>query len=177
MTLNGEQAMKAIDIVRRALALADKATMELIEDMRDAPLTQPTPRGGNHPLWVLGHITLVEGNIPHVLFGEPNPVARWAPLFAPGTEPTADASAYPPFEEVLRTYRDLRARNLRILEELGDEGLKRPTKAPPRGMEHVLGTAADTFLLIAMHQMSHRGQVADARRVLGRKAMFTPSLD
>src|SRR3954464_719809 len=111
--------MKAIDVVRNALALADRATLALIEDMRDAPLTQPTPRGGNHPLWVLGHITFIEGNIPHVLFGEPNPVEHWAPLFAAGTEPTSDAGAYPAFEEVLRTYRDLRARNMQILEQLG----------------------------------------------------------
>src|SRR3954464_15343058 len=108
--------MKAIDVIRRALQFADRATLELIEDMRDAALTQPTPRGGNHPLWVLGHITFVEGNVPHVLFGEPNPVAHWAPLFAPGTQPTPDAAASPPFEEVLRTYRDLRARNLETLE-------------------------------------------------------------
>lgn len=169
--------MKAIDAIRKALEFSDRNTLNLIEDMRDAALTQPTPRGGNHPLWVLGHITFVEGNIPRVIFGEPNPVAKWAPLFAPGTEPTTDAAAYPPFEEVLRTYRDLRARNLRILEELGEAGLDRPTKAPPRGLEHVLGTVGDTFLTIALHQMSHRGQVADARRAIGRKAIFTPSLD
>src|SRR5436190_22757018 len=107
--------MKAIDVIRHALQTSDRAVMQLVEDMRDAALTQPTPRGGNHPHWVLGHITLIEGNIPHVLFGEPNPVARWAPLFGPGTEPCADAAAYPPFEEVLRTYRDLPARNWKVL--------------------------------------------------------------
>lgn len=168
--------MKAIDVIRNAMEVSDRNTLSLIEDMRDAALTQPTPRGGNHPLWVLGHITLVEGNIPKVIFGEPNPVAHWAPLFAPGTEPTADASAYPPFEEVLRTYRDLRARNMRILEELGDEGLDRKTAAPPKGLEHVLGTVGTAFLTVAMHQMSHRGQVADCRRVAGREPIFTPRL-
>ena len=63
--------MKAIDVIRTALALTERATLQLIEDMRDAPVTSPTPRGGNHPLWILGHITWVEGNVPHVLFGEP----------------------------------------------------------------------------------------------------------
>jgi uncharacterized damage-inducible protein DinB len=169
--------MKAIDIIRTALNTSDKATLQLIEDMRDAALTQPTPRGGNHPLWVLGHITLVEGNVPHVLFGEPNPVANWAPLFAPGTEPRADTAAYPSFEEVLRTYRDLRERNLKILEEIGEDGLDRPTVAPPKGLEDVLGTAGKAFLVIALHQMSHRGQVADARRTAGRKPVFTPQIN
>ena len=166
--------MKAIDAIRNALAIGDRATMGLIEDMRDAAMTQPTARGGNHPLWVLGHLTLTEGNIPHVLFGESNPVERWGPLFGPGTEPTTNASDYPPFDEILRAYRDLRARNLQILEQLGEAGLDRPTKAPIAGLEQVMRTAGDTFLLIAMHQMNHRGQVADARRAAGRKPVFTP---
>jgi hypothetical protein len=169
--------MKAIDLIRGALQMSDGATLQLVEDMRDAALTQPTPRGGNHPLWVLGHITFTEGNVPHVLFGEPNPIAKWAPLFAPGTEPRTDAAAYPSFEELLRTYRDLRARNLKILEDLGEEGLDRPTVAPPKGLEAALGTAGQAFLVIALHQMNHRGQVADARRTVGRKPVFTPNFN
>ena len=169
--------MNAIDVIRSAMQTSEQAVLQLAEDMRDVPLTQPTPRGGNHPLWVLGHLTLVEGNIPQVLFGEPNPVAHWAPIFAPGTEPTTDPSAYPSFEEVLRMYRDLRARNLQILQQLGEAGLDRPTKSPPQGLEQMLRTAGDTFLLIALHQMSHRGQLADARRAAGRKPIFTPVIN
>jgi uncharacterized damage-inducible protein DinB len=169
--------MKAIDVIRAAMQTSDQSIMMLVEDLHDMPLTPPTPRGGNHPLWVLGHITFVEGNLAHVVLGEPNPVARWAPLFAPGTEPGSDAAAYPSFEEVLRTYRELRARNLKLLDEIGDAGLDRPTKAPPRGMESLLSTVGRTFLIIAMHHMSHRGQLADARRAAGRKPIFTPALD
>jgi len=83
----------------------------------------------------------------------------------------------PPFEEVLRTYLDLHARNLQILERLGEAGLAQRTKSPPRGLESMLGTAGDTFLLTALHRMSHRGQLADARRALGRKPIFTPSFE
>jgi hypothetical protein len=169
--------MKAIDLIRFAMQISDGAVLGLIQDMQDAPLTSPTPRGGNHPLWVLGHITFVEGSIPHVLFGEPNPVAHWAPLFAAGAEPVTDPGAYPPFDEILRTYRDLRTRNLQILEQIGEAGLDRATKSPPRGLENVLRTFGETFLVIALHQMSHRGQVADARRALGRKPIFTPGID
>ena len=100
--------MKATDLIRKAFAVSDDFTMKLLEDMRDAPLTQPTPRGGNHPLWVLGHMTWVEGTVPLVIFGEPNPVEDWAQLFAAGTEPVADASVYPSFDEVFKKYRELR---------------------------------------------------------------------
>jgi len=169
--------MTAIDVIRSAMQNCERATMQLIDDMSDAPFTQPTARGGNHPLWVLGHLTFIEGSVPHVLFGEPNPVAHWAPLFAPGTQPTTDAGVYPSLDELRRTYRDLRARNLQILEQLGEAGLDRPTKAPPRGLEGILRTAGDTFLVMALHQMNHRGQVADARRVAGREPVFTPGVD
>ncbi|HVT89063.1 MAG TPA: DinB family protein [Tepidisphaeraceae bacterium] len=166
--------MKAIDLIRNALVMTDMATMMLVDDLRDAPLTSPTVKGGNHPLWVLGHLTYVEGNIPRIIFGEPNPVDKWKHLFAAGTEPQPNGSAYPSYDEILRTYKELRARNLKTLDELGEAGLDRPTKSPPRGLEQALQTAGQTFLVIAMHQMNHRGQLADARRTLGRAPMFTP---
>lgn len=166
--------MKAIDLIKMALQSSDQFTTQLIEDMRDAPLTQPTPHGGNHPLWVLGHLAIGEGLIREVILGEPNPVAHWQNLFGFGSEPTADGSDYPSFDDVLEKYRELRAANMKLLDELGDEGLDRPTKSPPPGLEELFQTAGQTFLLTALHRMNHRGQVADARRVAGRKPMFTP---
>jgi hypothetical protein len=168
--------MKAIDSIRTALNLGDFAMMMLIDDIKDAPLTAPTPRGGNHPLWVLGHITFIEANLPHVLFGEPNPLASWAPLFAPGSEPKPDGADCPSIEEVIRTYRDLRAKNIQMLEQIGEAGLDRPTVAPPKGLEDIMKTFGEAFLVMALHQMSHRGQIADSRRALGRAPLFTPGV-
>ena len=169
--------MKAIELVRWAMQLTDEGTAALVADMRDAALTQPTRgadgRGaGNHPLWLLGHLAFLEGSIPQVLLGEPNPVAHWAPLFAAGTRPKADAGAYPPFDEVLAKYRALRARNLRLLDDVGDEGLDRVPKNVPPGFEDAMKTFGHTFLLIALHNMVHYGQVADARRAAGRKPLM-----
>ncbi len=63
---------------------------------------------------------------------------------------------------------------MKALEELGETSLDRPTQKPPRGLEKVLATVGQTYLTIAMHHMSHGGQVADARRAAHRKPMFTP---
>src|SRR4051794_27811702 len=115
--------MKAIDLIRCALQKTDEWAAWSANDMRDAPLTQPTARGGNHPLWIFGHLAVVEGSMSQILFGEPNPVEHWKPLFGQGTQPTTDAAAYPPYDEVLATYRDLRAKTLARLEEIGEEGL------------------------------------------------------
>jgi len=166
--------MKAIDAIKTALEASDKSVMMLLDDMKDAPMTCPTPRGGNHPLWVAGHIAFVEANVPHILLGEPNPLAHWAPMFSAGSEPATDPAAYPPYEQIIKAYRDARGRNLKLLDEVGEAGLDRPTKAPPRGLEQVLGTFGNTFLIIGMHHMNHRGQLADARRAAGRKPIFTP---
>ena len=37
--------MKAIDLIRTAMQMGDRSVMQLVEDMRDAPLTAPTPPG------------------------------------------------------------------------------------------------------------------------------------
>ena len=165
--------MNAIDLIRWAMQMTDQGTAALVADMGgDAALTQPTSRGGNHPLWVLGHLAYIEGSVPHVLLGEPNPVAHWEPLFAPGTQPTPDAGRYPSFDEVLATYRELRARNLKLLDEVGEAGLGRAPRHVPPGFEGAMRTSGQTLLLIALHNMVHYGQVADARRVAGRKPLM-----
>jgi uncharacterized damage-inducible protein DinB len=168
--------MKAIDLIRWAMQMTDQATANLVKDMREHPLTQPTPGakggGGNHPVWTLGHLCVIEGGIPRILLGEKSPVEHWEPLFAAGTRPKSDASAYPSFDELLRTYRDLRARNLKLLDQLGEAGLDRVPKQVPPGFEDAMSTAGHTLLLITLHNMVHYGQIADARRAAGHKPLF-----
>src|SRR5436189_908831 len=108
------------DAIRFSMNLAEQSVMRSIGTMKDAPLTFPTPNGGCHPLWVLGHLTVVEGLIPEVLFGQKNPVAEWQKMFGPGSEAVANASAYPSFAEVRAKYLELRERNLKLLHSLSD---------------------------------------------------------
>jgi hypothetical protein len=166
--------VKTIDAIRNALKFGDN-TIRHIEDMRDSPVTTPGPHGGNHPLWILGHLTVVEGRLRQIILGEPNLVQHWKPLFDWGSEPLSDVAAYPPFEEVLRTYRELRARNLQLLDEIGEAGLDRVPKAPPPGLEQAFPTIGQAFLTIALHQTFHGGQASAVRRAIGRKPFFVPS--
>lgn len=73
---------------------------------------------------------------------------------------------------MLTAYRDLRTRNLKLLDEIGEVGLDRVPPHLPPGFEDAMKTVAHTFVLIAMHQMVHYGQIADARRVAGRKPLI-----
>ena len=63
-----------------------------------------------------------------------------------------------------------------MLEQIGDDGLDRKPALPPPGLEQAFDSIGNTFLLFAMHQMSHRGQLCDARRTAGRTPMFTPKM-
>jgi len=168
--------MKAIELVRWAMQMSEQGTAALVADMRDEAMTCATPGAkggdGNHPVWLLGHLAYLEGAMRHVLLGEANPVEHWGPLFAPGTRSTTDAAKYPPFDEVLGKYRELRAANLRMLDSLGEAGLDRPPKWVPPGFESSMKTAGQTLLLICLHNMVHYGQIADARRVAGRKPLM-----
>lgn len=164
--------MKAIDAIKFVLGTSENVVMMLIDDMKDAPLTFPTAKGGSHPLWVLGHLTLVEGAVREILLGEPNPVAQWQAIFGGGTEPVDDAGKYPPFEEVRAKFNELRAANMKLLDSLSEDDLDKPTKNPPKGLEQVFDTFGNSWLTIAEHMMAHRGSVADARRAVGRKPMM-----
>jgi hypothetical protein len=73
---------------------------------------------------------------------------------------------------VLATYRRLRARNLKLLDDVGDSGLDRAPVAVPQGFEEVMKTVGQTLLLIALHNMVHYGQIADARRAAGLKPLL-----
>ena len=164
--------MKAIDLIRWAMNFTEQGTNRIVEDMKNAPLTQPCSNGGNHPLWNMGHLAYIEGAIRHVVIGEPNPVEKWAPLFATGSQPKTDAAAYPPFEEILRTYRDLRAANKKMLDQLGDAGLDRAPKFIPPGFEEMMKTNGQALLLITLHNMVHYGQITVCRRAAGLKPLM-----
>src|SRR5216684_1022528 len=143
--------MYAKEAIQFALTASHGAVLSVIDKMSDAPTTFPTPNSGCHPLWVLGHLAFVEGMIPTVLFGKPNPVAEWQKYFGEDSEPVDNANAYPDFAEVHAKYLDLRNQNVKILDSPTKEDLDRPTKAPPKGREHEFSTFGRTFLALSLH--------------------------
>ncbi|HYZ83982.1 MAG TPA: DinB family protein [Bryobacteraceae bacterium] len=165
--------MHTKEAIKFALTISNRAVLSVIDKMSDAATTFPTPHGGCHPLWVLGHLTIIEGMIPGVLFGAKNPVAEWQKYFGEGSEPVANAAAYPPFAEVREKYLELRERNLELLESLSEEDLDKPTTAPPAGREQEFATFGRSFLTLALHQALHRSHVTDALRAAGRSVLAT----
>lgn len=165
--------MNTVSFIKTGLETSINITMPLIDDMKDAPLTQPTPQGGNHALWVLGHIAYSESNIvSHIIMGNENPLIGWKEMFGGGSEPVTDADYYLPWDEVRQKFDEVRADTLKYLNTLSDSDLDQPTKNCPPGREKFMGTVGSGFLVLIAHPMMHRGQVADARRMAGRKPLF-----
>ena len=160
--------MHTKEAIKFALTVSNGAVLSVIDEMSNAATTFPTPNGGCHPLWVLGHLSLVEGSIPAILFGDKNPAAEWQQYFGEGSQPVADAGAYPAFAEVRAKYLQLREQNLKLLESLSEADLDKATKAPPKDLEREFATYGQSFLVLALHQTMHRGNVTDARRAAGR---------
>lgn len=160
--------MQTKEALQFALATSDRAVMTEIDKMSGDPTTFPTPNGGCHPLWVMGHLTLVEGMIPSVLFGGENPVAGWYTLFGEDSEPVENIKGYPSFSEIRQKYKELRAKNLALLSSLNEDDLDKPTQAPPKGRENEFATFGRSFLALALHQAMHRSHVTDAFRAAGR---------
>jgi hypothetical protein len=160
------------DLIRINLDLSAAAGLQLIEDMKDAPLTAPTPNGGNHPLWVLGHLTYSEGSlINFIALGEEHPLGEWKDLFGIGSTPVYDQSAYPSMDDVLAKFATIRAGTLQRLDALGEDELDATSKRCPEGYEDRFGTVRLCFAMTANHWFMHRGQVADARRAAGRELL------
>ena len=163
--------MKATEYIHMALENGKGWTMGLINDMKDAPLTAPTPNGGNHPLWVLGHIVRAESDLlDGFILGQPN---RFPDLeqFSMGAEPTSNADDYPTMDELLGKFEEIRSATLAHLATLSDEDLGKKSHAPEE-FGATFGTVGACFAAMQTHMAFHTGQVADARRAAGRKPLM-----
>ncbi len=164
--------MKATDVIRAALDISTNMTLPLIEDLKEHAMAFPTANGGNHALWNLGHLAYSEGGLNELMTGDPNPLAEWKELFDMGTTPSDDASKYPSFDEVMQKFHELRAINVKLLDSLSDEDLDRPSKNVPDEWKEMFGTYGQCLIMIGLHIMHHRGQVADIRRSLKKEPMM-----
>jgi hypothetical protein len=168
--------MHATKFIRDALETSSGFLLALVNDMSDAPLTFPTPRGGNHPLWVLGHIAVAESQLTNVFIrGGANPLEHWMGIFGARTTPVDNPSMYPALDEVLRAFHAARATTLATLNSMTDADLDQPSPGcPPELIPH-LGTIGQVFFAILFHSTIHAGQVTDARRAAGRAPLlFNP---
>jgi len=132
----------------------------------------PTPAGGCHTLWVLGHLAYIEALVTRAfMLGEANPLAHWEDTFD-GADVSGHTRDFPAFDDVLKTCRDTRATTRMLLDSYSENDLDIPSVAAPAGYEDVFGTRRTCLQFVTDHWYMHRGQLADARRAAGLERMW-----
>jgi hypothetical protein len=91
-----EKPVQSIDLVRDNLNKSRDRVLARIEDMREHAVVFPTPTGGNHTLWVLGHLAFVESLVVHAfMLGSGNGFGRTEPTRSPARASRATWRAWP----------------------------------------------------------------------------------
>jgi hypothetical protein len=164
--------VQSIDLIRDNLKKSERHVLARVEDMRDHCVVFPTPHGGCHTLWVLGHLAYIEMLvIRSIMLGAPNPLAHWEAIFD-GPDVSGDTNEYPPFDEVLTSCREARASTLALLDSLSEKDLDTSSAKVPAGFEPTFGTYRRCLQYVADHWYMHRGHLADARRAAGLERMW-----
>src|SRR5258705_10313692 len=159
--------MQSRDLIRGNLTRSVDRVLERIEEMREHCVVFPTPMGGCHTLWVLGHLAYIEALVIRgFMLGERNPLAEWEELFD-GADVSGDVSQYPPFDQVLAKCREMRESTVTLLDSLFEDDLDKVSANVPRDHEDSFGTYRLCLQYVADHWYMHRGHLADARRASG----------
>jgi hypothetical protein len=164
--------MRSLDLIRDNLQKSRDRVLARAEDMRDHAVVFPTPKGGCHTLWTLGHLAYIELLVVRTFMqGEANPLAHWEATFD-GADVSGDISTFPSFDEVLATCRDARQSTIALLDALTEHDLDRASANVPDGYADTFGTYRLCLQYAADHFYMHRGQLADARRTAGLARMW-----
>ncbi len=155
---------------KAALEFSRSVSLGLFEEVpKDKLLHQPLP-GGNHALWILGHIAVSDEYFLRNLAGQTTPhLEAWQAQFFAGSVCVPDAAAYPPIEEVLACLNEARERLIAWFGSLPEEQLQGPL---PGEKSFFAPTYAALMSSIAGHEMLHAGQLSVVRKSLGIAPKF-----
>ncbi|MDF1746665.1 MAG: DinB family protein [Gimesia sp.] len=161
--------MNTIDFIKNGLENSKQFACLLLDDMRETPFVEPTP-GGNHPLWILGHLAVSDSFLlDQCLQGKPNRFPELLELFGAGSTPTTDPTKYPSYDEIRPKFDAIREDSLAYLEQLTDDDLDQPshhTETP------FFSTVGNCYLAMIMHVMNHSGTVTAARHAAGKPPLM-----
>ena len=164
--------MKTTEFIATALEMGRVWLEALVADLDGDETVVAAVPGGNHALWVLGHLACSEASIigGYVKGEPPTFPPGWDLLFGTGSTPVADAAQYPSKDDLLEQYKAVRGETLALLGSLTEADLEKET---PAEMKEFFGTVGRCFGAVLTHQGFHLGQVADARRAMGRPPVFS----
>jgi hypothetical protein len=125
--------MQSIDLIRDNLKKSRDRVLARVEEMREHCVIFPTPNGGAHTLWVLGHLAYIEALVVEVfMLGRRNPLAEWEEVFD-GADVSGDINQFPPFDQVLTKCRAVRESTLALIDSFSEHDLDKASAKVPDG--------------------------------------------
>lgn len=148
-----------------ALRFARRYLLKLLDGIPPEKLTYQPFAGANHAMWQVGHMAWTDhyflANVAKVdsTFEE-----SWNGLFGMGSEPTDDASKYPPIDEVVSVAEKKRGEMIDWLASLSED---EANTALPDDWSSFAPTYAALAGSMACHEGVHTGQLAMLRKSMG----------
>jgi len=138
----------------------------LVADIPDTIMARQPAPGMNHAAWVLGHLACTADMLGAMIGVQPVCPPEWTVLFDWNSNPSSDASRYPPKTTLLRALEDA---HVTIAAALPGVPEARWTETTPiEAVRGFLPTLGDCFVFVmAAHENMHLGQLSAWRRVQG----------
>lgn len=157
-----------VNAARIMLGLMEKQ----IEGMSAQELVQQPGGVKNHPVWTMGHIALTLNGMVQWMGGTSAfDQEKWGKLFGGGSQPVADAKAYPSPQELMQTVQKLYAQASEMYLKAPSEVLRGPNpRAEIMPMCTTLGSMV--VFLMSAHMSEHIGQISAWRRAMGKNPLF-----
>lgn len=150
-------------------AMLDKAKSDTLTTLGRVPESmrlRQIREGGATPLWLVGHLAnTINTIVLRWILRAPSCFSReesmlFAPDFAGGTPPSADAGMYPPWDEVVAKYEEVMSQAIEGLKALDDDALDQPLHDKvPEMFRQLFPTVEATLMQMVSHDAYHRGQV------------------
>ncbi len=152
------------------LAFARRGTLAFLEDIPDDKLCYSPIPGGNHAMWLIGHITLTDDELRSELGGgQAKCPTAWKKLFGSGSKPQPNLRDYPSPPELKACLHGAREDLVGWFKSLPDAKL---AEALPKDFLQFAPNFAGLMASIAYHEGLHAGQLRVIGQALGKPPKF-----
>jgi hypothetical protein len=160
--------MKAHDLVKMQLEMADMICLGYLQDLTDEQwMLRPHP-GCNHLNWQVGHLVASENEMMSIIVPNTMPPlpSGFREKYTKETAGSNDPANFVKKDELLRLQKEQRAGTLTALAKINESDFEKPTGA------NYAPTVAAMLNLQGSHWLMHAGQWVVVRRQCGRPPLF-----
>ncbi len=164
-----QQTLSLTELAIEQLHQSRNFVLALLETLADDQL-HVRVGGGNHALWVMGHLAFADDLFASAFLDEPGCLPEgYHELFAWGSTPSDNPADYPDREELLENMQSTRTRFMKWAETLEGDAL---WESSPEPVAQITKNAISAVHTLSQHDFLHGGQLTTIRSSLGMKPVF-----